>query len=72
MGTVLMQEEPSMPLYEYKCPKCGHEFERLLRVSQRDDKQACPKCDSKETVKKMSRTSFSLKGGGWAEDGYSS
>ena len=62
-----------MPLYEYKCPKCETKFEKLLRISRIDEPQVCPneKCDAKETRKVISRTSFSLKGGGWASDGYS-
>jgi putative FmdB family regulatory protein len=61
-----------MPIYEYRCPKCGTEFERLLKHSERDNPQPCPKCDEKQTEKQISRTSFMLKGGGWADDGYSS
>lgn len=63
-----------MPLYEYRCPnpKCGHEFERLLKHSERDDPQPCEKCGEKQAKKLISRSSFSLKGGGWADDGYSS
>lgn len=62
-----------MPLYEYRCPKCGTEFERLLSHTKRNDPQPCPndQCDEKEAKKLISRTSFSLKGGGWASDGYS-
>jgi putative FmdB family regulatory protein len=62
-----------MPMYEYRCPKCGAEFEKLLRVSERDEPQPCSnkECDVKEVNKMISRTSFSLKGGGWASDGYS-
>ena len=63
-----------MPLFEYRCPKCNTEFERLLKHSERDDAQACPNeaCDEKQAKKLISRSSFSLKGGGWADDGYSS
>lgn len=62
-----------MPMYEYHCPKCDTRFERLLRLSEREEPQSCPneECDEKETKKLISRTSFSLKGGGWASDGYS-
>jgi putative FmdB family regulatory protein len=60
-----------MPLYEYACLKCGQEFEVLKKVSQIEEEQDCPKCSSKDTKKKISRTSFSLKGGGWASEGYS-
>lgn len=41
-----------MPIYEYYC-ECGHEFEEMLSVSNRDKptEDACPKCGEK-TVKK--------------------
>ena len=49
-----------MPLYEYRCTACGHRFELLRSISQRDE-AVCEKCgeklsvradDSPETVKK--------------------
>ena len=40
-----------MPIYEYKCLECGHEFELLLCVSSlssittgKIDSIGCPKC----------------------------
>ena len=30
-----------MPIYEYACQACGHEFEHLVRGSE---KPACPSC----------------------------
>ena len=30
-----------MPLYDFKCGKCGHRFEELVRV---DETAECPKC----------------------------
>lgn len=61
-----------MPLFEYKCEdeKCEHTFEKLVRHDDRDVVPDCPKCKGDNTTKLISRTSFSLKGGGWAEDGY--
>ena len=59
-----------MPIYEYKCTGCGHEFE-LYRTSykERDDVGLCCHCD--EVVKrKVSDCSFQLKGLGWEKDGY--
>src|SRR5271156_4676413 len=32
-----------MPLYEYKCKKCGHRFERIQSFSAPDEKE-CPVC----------------------------
>ena len=61
-----------MPLFEYRCATCGHQFEKLVSSSERDKLPPCPKCEAKDTKKLVSRTSFSLKGGGWADDGYAS
>lgn len=59
-----------MPVYEYKCKKCGREFEYQQRMSD-PDKTTCEAC-SGELERLISRTAFSLKGGGWYKDLYSS
>jgi putative FmdB family regulatory protein len=51
-----------MPIYEYKCPKCG-EFEVTQRITENALKK-CPTCKSK-VERQLSRTSFILKGTGW-------
>lgn len=44
-----------MPMYEYACAKCGHQFEKLVKsASQRDDAVECPQCASKKTARKLS------------------
>jgi putative FmdB family regulatory protein len=40
-----------MPIYEYACSKCGHEFETLVRNGSVPD---CPSCHSTELAKKLS------------------
>ena len=40
-----------MPLYEYACRKCEHEFETLV---QPGEKVVCPKCESTKLVKLLS------------------
>ena len=40
-----------MPIYEYACKECEHEFEALVYGSQ---KAACPKCSSKKLAPKLS------------------
>ncbi|HQR53089.1 MAG TPA: zinc ribbon domain-containing protein [Burkholderiales bacterium] len=40
-----------MPIYEYACSKCGHEFEKLVRNGTVPD---CPSCHSTELEKKLS------------------
>jgi putative FmdB family regulatory protein len=58
-----------MPIYEYECQKCGHEFERDQRMSDPPVK-TCPECKGRRVTKLISRSSFVLKGGGWYADGY--
>ncbi|MCS5635127.1 MAG: zinc ribbon domain-containing protein [Myxococcota bacterium] len=59
-----------MPIYEYQCEKCGHEFEREQRMADSPVK-TCPECKGRRVTKLISRSSFVLKGGGWYADGYS-
>lgn len=40
-----------MPIYEYTCDTCGHDFELLVR---RQDTPACPACDAKELSRRIS------------------
>jgi len=60
-----------MPIYEYACDKCGHEFEVEQRITE-DPVKTCPACRSRKVKKLISQTSFVLKGGGWYSDLYSS
>jgi putative FmdB family regulatory protein len=48
------KEEKSMPIYEYQCRDCGDEFEKMIRLSEADQKQICPTCRSQNTKKKIS------------------
>lgn len=40
-----------MPIFEYACQDCGHEFEALTRSSQQPE---CPRCHSIQLEKKLS------------------
>ena len=40
-----------MPIYEYACAGCGHEFEALVRSGTEPE---CPSCHSKELEKLLS------------------
>ena len=58
-----------MPDYEYGCAECHCEWEVTQRISDAPVR-VCPDC-GKETAKRLiSRTSFALKGTGWAGDNY--
>ena len=55
-----------MPIYEYRCSKCGHELEALQKISD-DPLKICPACEQEGLQKLVSAASFRLKGGGWYE-----
>ena len=57
-----------MPVYEYQCNSCNDRFE-LRRKFSDDPVKECPKCGG-EVTKLISSTAFSLKGGGWHDEGY--
>lgn len=59
-----------MPVYEYLCQACGKQFEDLQKISDKP-LEKCKFCGGK-AQRVISQTSFSLKGGGWYKDGYSS
>jgi putative FmdB family regulatory protein len=40
-----------MPIYEYECRACGHEFEQLIRTG---DTAACPECKSQDLERLIS------------------
>lgn len=41
-----------MPLYEYRCTKCGMTFEEIQKVGETEAE--CPYCESKDTEKQLS------------------
>ncbi len=43
-----------MPLYEYACSHCGHEFEQLTPMRNRDKSIACPSCGRMGASRKLS------------------
>lgn len=53
-----------MPIYEYECKKCGYEEEKFVKNFNTIISPKCIKCESK-MFKKVSLSSFSLKGDGW-------
>jgi len=49
-----------MPIFEYACRACGHEFETLVRAS---DTPSCERCASGELDKKLSVFAAQSNGG---------
>jgi len=58
-----------MPIYEYRCSRCEHEFEVWQKMSDPPVK-VCPKCHAHKVEKLVSLSSFQLKGSGWYATDY--
>jgi putative FmdB family regulatory protein len=57
-----------VPLYEYRCKKCGHQFEKIQSFSASDEKQ-CPVCQG-ELERMISAPAIQFKGSGWYVNDY--
>lgn len=55
-----------MPIYEYRCQSCGHQLEKLQKLSDQPLVD-CPECKQPALTKLISAAGFRLKGGGWYE-----
>ncbi|MBM4307087.1 MAG: zinc ribbon domain-containing protein [Deltaproteobacteria bacterium] len=48
-----------MPIYEYRCQKCGEIFEKIQKVNEGAESIACPYCGEWEPEKLLSPFSSS-------------
>lgn len=55
-----------MPIYEYKCNNCGHEYELIQKMSDAPVTE-CEKCHENSAQRLVSAPGFQLKGTGWYE-----
>jgi putative FmdB family regulatory protein len=55
-----------MPIYEYQCKDCSHNFDKLQKMNDAP-LVACPKCHEDSLQKQVTAPSFKLKGTGWYE-----
>lgn len=44
-----------MPVFEYRCPCCGHAFEHFWRGQERREELRCPACGAEHIEKLISR-----------------
>ncbi len=51
-----------MPIYEYSCDKCGHQFDVLIR-NEKDYPAKCPACGKGKPVKAFSTFAVSMAAG---------
>jgi putative FmdB family regulatory protein len=53
-----------MPTYEYRCPACGHEFEKFQKMSDAPVAD-CPQCDSAAERRLSGGAGLLFKGSGF-------
>ena len=57
-----------MPLYPYRCTKCGHRFEKIQKFDAEPEK-ACPQCDG-VLERLLTAPGLQFKGAGWYVNDY--
>lgn len=55
-----------MPIYAFECGSCGHQFDRLQKLSDADPAD-CPVCGAPQVHRQLTAPSFRLAGSGWYE-----
>ena len=55
-----------MPIYAFECSSCGHDFDRLQKLSDPDPAE-CPQCGKPEVRRQLTAPAFRLAGSGWYE-----
>lgn len=50
-----------MPTYSYLCETCNHEFDRILKIADRDQpcEQECSSCGARTIIKKVAAVATS-------------
>jgi putative FmdB family regulatory protein len=55
-----------MPIYAFECDACGHQFDRLQKMSDPDPAD-CPACGAARIRRQLTAPAFRLSGSGWYE-----
>jgi len=57
-----------MPLFEYRCEKCGRRFSLLVGVTAEKSELRCPRCGSRKARKLISRIAPVVREDDWDSD----
>ena len=52
-----------MPIFEYECKSCKHEFSALILKASEADELRCPACNKKRLKKLISRCAYHMSEG---------
>lgn len=55
-----------MPIYAFECDACGHQFDRLQKLTDPDPSE-CPECGAPKIRRQLTAPAFRLSGSGWYE-----
>jgi len=55
-----------MPIYEYKCKECNHQFDIMQKMAD-EVLTDCPECNKSALKKQITASGFRLTGTGWYE-----
>lgn len=55
-----------MPIYEYRCERCGHVFDKFVRSMSAAVEIECPQCHGRECRKSISLFGMASTSGGSA------
>jgi putative FmdB family regulatory protein len=58
-----------MPIFDYTCQACGHQFDVLQKVGE-GPLRKCPECGKLKLKKGLSAPAFHLKGSGWYQSDF--
>lgn len=51
-----------MPIYEFRCTKCGNKFDKLCQLNESGENISCPKCHAPKPTRVMSGFSANIPG----------
>jgi len=57
-----MKSEAAMPMYEYRCRRCGVQFEQLRRMEDADRELECPNCGARDGEVERLLSAFATSG----------
>jgi putative FmdB family regulatory protein len=55
-----------MPIYEFKCNRCGKQFEQIVFASDKGEPVPCPSCGKKDSCRLLSSFSCASSASGSA------
>jgi len=52
-----------MPIYEFRCTKCGNVFEQIFKTTAESVSMSCPECNGEDIERVVSVTNYAMGAG---------